>query len=171
MRALSRSNLAYVRSILAEEIAFDEGEGRAEFIAAWRLDGPEGRIFLSELHRALSLGCVHEAEDEEPEARAPYFGAAEDDLWGRIVATMAGAPLRTGPTDDAPIAATLDWHLLEILGEMVTDEGEETGWLMVRTGSGIEGFVRIEHVRGGEDYRAVFRKVQGRWRLVSFQTY
>lgn len=160
--AIARKDRDRLLDALAEDIVVDfgGGSGRADFAAAWKLERPESSTLWKELGAALELGC---AADEEAMV-SPSLLAQLPDMADPFDALLArpGAALRAAPAQTAPLVAALDWHLLTQLH----DAGG--GWIRAALGDGRSGYVRTEEVRGPLDYRAHFRKREGRWQMTSF---
>jgi SH3-like domain-containing protein len=91
-------------------------------------------------------------------------GDDEDAGISRAVAVGRGAVLRAAPSDRARIVSQLASDLLTLPAD---DQGEGA-WVRVATADGRRGWVRRALIRGFGDYRAVFERRGGRWRMIAF---
>ena len=165
--AIARRDAAFILSVATDEIEYSFGEspGKAGFARAWGLSRPATSLLWRTLGAALRLGC---ARDEAGEFWAPSMSLVGDeemdtDYFNLMVAVAPGAALRAGPSETSPLVARLRW-------DVVTLEGEEreAAWLRARLADGRRGYIRQALFRGFGDYRAVFAKRHGRWRMTAF---
>ena len=165
--AIARRDAAFILSVATDDIEYSFGEspGKAGFARAWGLSRPATSQLWRTLGAALRLGC---ARDEAGEYWAPSMSLIGDedmgeDYFSLMVAVAPGAALRAGPSETSALIARLRW-------DVVTLEGEEreAAWLRARLRDGRRGYIRQALFRGFGDYRAVFAKRQGRWRMTAF---
>ena len=76
---------------------------------------------------------------------------------------LPGARLLRRPNDGASVVANLKWNVLTM--REAWDGGP---WIAVRLDDGRSGFVRRALARSPIDYRAWFRKREGKWRMEGF---
>jgi hypothetical protein len=159
--AIARRDRDHVLGILADDVMVDfgGGHGRAAFIEHWALDRPEESRLWTELGQILRLGCTIEGAT----ASAPSLTnqlPADRDAFMTLLAVKPGAALREAPSETSPVIRRLDWDLLTL-----APKGAVEGWFPILLEDGGTGYVRWEHVRSPVDYRAVFSKQDGRWKV------
>ena len=166
--AIARRDGAWLLSIAAPDIEYSFGDspGKAGFARVWGLARPATSRIWHELGEALRLGC-----DRAPDGElwAPSLSLARDDMDEgegppTLLAVGPNALLHAAPSDSSPVVRRLDWDVLTPRGE---DDGESM-WIEVALGEGQRGYVRRALVRSQSDYRAVFGRVRGRWRMTAF---
>lgn len=167
--AIARRDAAYILSIASDDIAFGFGDapGRAGFAAAWELDRPAASLIWRALGAALRLGCARDRQGAlwVPSMSLPDEDAPDDATYGGIVVAVApGAVLRAAPADSARIVAPLSWNVLVL----APDDDGRGEWAYAEMDERRHGYVRRSQVRAFTDYRAVFEKRGGRWRLTAF---
>ena len=64
---------------------------------------------------------------------------------------------------DAPVVAPLRWHVVAL-----EDGYGEAPWLRARLPDGRRGYVRRDLFRSFGDFRAIFERRDGRWRMTAF---
>lgn len=167
LAAIARRDAAFILAAATDDIQYSFGDnpGRAGFARAWGLSRPATSALWRELGAALRLGC---ARDEAGEFWAPSMSLVGDedlgeDFYASAVAVGPGAALHAGPSDTSRAIAPLRWHVVTAQH----DDGE-SAWVRVRLTDGREGYVRRALIRGFGDYRAVFAKRGGRWRMTAF---
>jgi hypothetical protein len=158
---VARHDAARLLAVVADDIrfSFGGGEGRANFAAEWSLADPDTSGLWVTLAKALASGC---ARDEQTMS-APYiFRRFPDELdaYGSGVAGPAARLYRARSNEGE--SALIPWEILE---EATTDSG---GWLRVRLSDGRTGYIEEDHVLSPIDYRAIFEKRDGQWRMTMF---
>jgi hypothetical protein len=78
-------------------------------------------------------------------------------------ASLPGAVLRAKP--DGKAAARMRLPSWTALSEVEHDAGS---WIEVRTPKGRSGYVSTEEVRSLLDYRLIFGRREGQWRITAF---
>jgi hypothetical protein len=109
--------------------------------------------------------------DSKTEFSAPYvFSAFPSDLDGfeTVAVTAADAVLRDKPKTDAAVVRNLDYDILTLKNgaKKLQHEAGSNDWLEVTDAAGKHGFVLQRDVRSPIDFRAGFKKIKGRWRMV-----
>lgn len=167
LAAIARKDAAFILAAATDDIQYSFGDdpGRAGFARAWGLARPATSALWRELAAALRLGC---ARDEAGEFWAPSMSLIGDENLGEeyyasAVAVGPGAALHAGRSDASRTIAPLRWHVVTAQH----DDGASR-WVRVRLADGREGYVRRALIRSFGDYRAVFAKRGGRWRLTAF---
>jgi hypothetical protein len=166
MTAVDHHNSRFILSIISDDIqsSFGGDPGRADFIAHWQLDRPAQSVLWRELGAALRLGCARvDGAYWAPSFSAPAASDGEDEPVARFIALAPGAVLRASASDRARIVAALDWDVMTAPG----NDGASP-WIAARLADGRRGFVRRRDVRDLADYRAVFERRGGRWRMTAF---
>lgn len=159
--AVERRDRDHVLALVADDIMVDfgGGHGRSAFIEAWKLERPAESKLWAELAEILRLGCTIEGETATSPSLMEQL-REDRDAFMTLLAVKPGAVLREGPSDDSPVLRRLDWDLLTL-----APKGGADGWFPIALDGGRTGYVRQEHVRSPIDYRAVFAKEKGRWRM------
>ena len=144
------------------QLSFGGDGGHADMKRIWDLDHPSQSRIWPKLGEALGLGCVM---TEERIAVAPSMAHSLPDRFDAFdsVVVVKRAILRTAPNTTAPAIGTLDWDIVTAVDGINPD-----GWTRIRTQSGHIGFVRSSTVRSPIDYRALFERRDGAWRMTAF---
>lgn len=164
LEAVARRDSDHVLAVVADDMAVDfgGGRGRSDFAEAWGLDRPAGSALWRELEAALRLGCAV-AEDGSYWSPSLFLAPEIDDPFATFLVVRPGAALHAAPDPASAVVATLEWNLLE---GVEWQEGD--AWWRMRLADGREGYVRAEDLRSPVDYRAGFRRIDGRWRMIAF---
>jgi hypothetical protein len=164
--AIARRDAAFILSVAADDIEYSFGDspGRAGFARAWGLARPATSRLWGVLRAALRLGCARgEANEYWVPSMSLIGGDSDEDYIGAMVAVGPGASLRAGPSDASPLVAPLRWDVV------ATERDEGRGdWLRATLRDGRTGYVRRDLLRAFDDYRAVFARRHGRWRMTAF---
>jgi hypothetical protein len=146
-------------------VTFGGRYGRGGFRQHWTLvPGARERLWR-ELDRALRLGCAEARDGKGVAYRAiPAMFVTGDDLDGFSTwVALPGAVLRARPTSRAKVTMRLPpWTVLD---EVVQDGGS---WIEARTPKGRRGYVRTTEARSLLDYRIIFGRRDGGWRITAF---
>jgi hypothetical protein len=117
----------------------------------------------ADLGAALALGGTFGSPDS---FTAPYvFAAWPDALDAFECALVVGERVRVRMSD-APDSAVVGSASHEVVQRLPADR--ENGPVHVRLASGITGFIAAPFVRSPIDYRAIFQRTNGQWRLRAF---
>ena len=130
--------------------------------------GEAGSPFWPEFLKAARLGGVFLEDDlytlpytagDLPETADPYLS---------VIAIGDKTLLYAEPTEGAAVIADVTHQLLEQI-DIEPADLERTGpdYVHVKADAGT-GYVKISEVRSPIDYRAVFQKIDGAWKLVAF---
>jgi hypothetical protein len=152
-------------ALVADDIEFnhdgvDGDPGRAGFSRAWGLGDADRSSLWDALVRVLAAGC---ARDGEVVASPHLFlrFPAELDPW---TAGVGGPDARLYVEEKTTAARVIiPWEILE-----EASLNSETGWVRVSLSDGRRGFLRREDLWSPIDYRAIFERRGGVWRLVAF---
>jgi hypothetical protein len=147
--------------------SFGGDEGPAGFRRAYGVDQPDSP-FWSEWAKASALGGTFE---ESEIYVLPYTSSAlpdDADPYSSLIAVGEKTALYDAPKADAKVIGDVTHQLLEQLDVEPADL-EKTGpdFVHVKADMG-EGYVRIAEVRSPIDYRAIFEKIDGKWKLTAF---
>ena len=161
---LVRRNADQVLAIVSDDILvnFGGGAGREAFARAWALDAPETSPLWHELSEALRLGCIP-GEDGIYWAPSLFQEEGIDDPFAVALAIHPGASLHEAADEASPVVATLNWDLVN-----VPEWVGEAAWQHVELADGRTGYVLSTDLRSPVAYRAGFRKIGGRWRMITF---
>lgn len=177
LAAARRRDAKYILSIVAPNIknSFGGNDGAAEFKKKWKLSGPQSE-FWEEFVAVLSGGGTfyRQAGAKNKMFQAPYtFTQFPDDLDAFEHQAIFGSNvnLRSKPQPNARVVANLSYNVVKV--DFENSVKNKTGendylWLKVETLGGQKGFVPAKFVRGSVDYRAIFEKKDGKWKLTAF---
>jgi hypothetical protein len=178
LQAAKRRDVKYILSIVDANIknTFGDSNGIEEFKKMWKINSPQSE-FWDEFITVLEHGGAFWKRNGAPKNQifhAPYtFTQFPEDLDSIEHQCVFGnnVNLRSKPDASAPVVASLSYDIVKVDFEnSVKDETDEDkySWLKVETLGGKKGFVNAKYVRSPVDYRAIFEKRNGRWKLVTF---
>lgn len=168
--AVRRRDVDYVvaQADLQIKLSFGGDYGRETFRGL--LTGTEnwqGEAYWAELQRVLELGGVFMDANS---FCTPYVacldvpGCPDCDPYETMFTVSKDAVARTAPDAYSPVAARLSYDVLRI--DIETEhEGE---WTPVILPDGSRGYVSGPDFRMSIDYRALFERVGGKWRMTVF---
>jgi hypothetical protein len=142
------------------KIDFGGKEGKDAFIEEWNLNEPTESELWKELGAVLRLGGSFHGKDFQ----APYVFSdwpGKFDSFDYVAVVSESAELRAKPNQAAP-------SLLKLKREIVAYVQEKDDWEQVRAFDGAVGWLPKESVRSPVDYRAIFRRLKGKWKLSFF---
>ena len=146
------------------KLSFGGDSGR-ETLMAWLTEGEAPETYWQELEEVLSLGGTFDGEDA---FTAPYTFTAE--LPGNLdpfsTAFVLGheTPVREGSAPDSFEIARVTGAVVETIGA----EDFDAPYRQIRRADGSEGYVEARFLRSVVDYRALFNKLDGEWRMTAF---
>ena len=178
LQAAKRRDVKYILSIVDANITntFGDSNGINEFKKLWKLGSLQSE-FWNEFITVLTNGGAFFKRPGAPEEKifqAPYtFTQFPEDLDAIEHQTIFGnnVNLRSKPETNAPVVASLSYNIVKVDFEnSVKDANKEDKylWLKVETLGGKTGFVNAKYVRSPIDYRAVFEKRNGKWKMITF---
>ncbi len=178
LEAAKRRDAKYILSIVDAKIqnTFGDNNGIEGFKEMWNLASPESR-FWDEFITVLSNGGAFFKRKGAPQRQifhAPYtFTHFPEDLDPIEYQSIFGnnVNLRSRPEASAPVVASLSYNVVKVDFENSVKDPNKEGeylWLKIETLGGKKGFVSARYVRSPIDYRAIFEKRNGRWKLVVF---
>ena len=164
LQAVNRHDASHVLSILDPAIrnSFGGDGGIAEFKEMWKPENAD-----SELWDVLRFILTHGGAFSDGTFVAPYIFSSfperpDDDESFRYGAVVEdNVILRSKPDANALAAATLSYHVVKQLDE----DGLPEGWIKVATTDGTTGYLPAKLYRNIVDYRAIFAKKNGGWRM------
>ncbi len=147
--------------------SFGGDDGAANFKKMWKPQEAKSDVWPV-LKLVLDMGGNF---DSKTEFSAPYvYSAFPSDLDGfeTIVVTAPDAVMRDKPKADATVVRKLDHDILTIVtpAKKLQHEAGPSDWLEVKDAAGKHGFVVQHDLRSPIDFRAGFKKIKGRWRMV-----
>ena len=140
--------------------SFGDDDGLATFRA--KLRDPQGTLW-SDLGAALALGGRFQSPDS---FAAPYvFAAWPSRLDSFECAAVVGDRVRVRASDDpgSAVVGSVSYEIVQVLPAQ-----RESTTTQVRLPNGRSGFIASAFVRSPVDYRAIFQKTGGQWRLRAF---
>jgi len=145
-------------------VTFGGHYSREDFKQHWGRSKDQSELW-KELRRATKLGCATAIDGQGEEYRAmPAMFVTGGDLDG--FATWVALPeaiMRARPSPKAPVRMRLPaWTVLE---EVDHDGGP---WIEARTPKGRKGFVSTDQARSIIDYRIIFGRRDGEWKITAF---
>ena len=175
IEAVKKRDAKYVLSILDQNIMnnYGGGSGVEEFKETWKISSLQSRLW-SELLIVLTNGGTFSEEAGSKFFSAPYtFSRLPSRLDAFEYQMIFGnnVNLREKPDLQAKTVARLSYNIVKIDYEnsLRTKNNEDRyDWLKVETMGGKKGFVKAEFVRGAFDYRAIFEKKRGQWKMTAF---
>jgi hypothetical protein len=179
--ALARRDVDAVLAVVDPRIrnSFGDDGGTAEFVARWALETPDSKLW-QELTAALALGGRFNSGGDQ--FTAPYtfshwpdavdafehVAIVGQDVRVRARADSASAVIGAFSHEVVPLAQPLGDNHLPAPGPGVGIAKATAAWAAVRLADGQVGFVARQFTRSPIDYRAIFQRTGGRWRLVTF---
>lgn len=166
-KAVDKRDLNGLMSLMSDDIrvTFGGQSGPERFSDFWTASDQDQDLLWSELASALRLGCAQAVDGEGKPYRAiPAMFVTGDGLDGFSTWTsLPGAVLRAKPDAKAEVRMRLPaWT---VLSEVEHDGGS---WIEVRTPKGRNGYVSTDQVRSLLDYRLIFGRRDGQWRITAF---
>lgn len=165
LAAIVRQDREALLSVVHENIknSFGGNDGIAEFKNVWEIDSPDSRVWFR-LGTVLALGGTFE---ENGTFVAPYTFSRwpkEFDAFDHIAVIGSNVRVRSVPRRDAPVLTRVSFCILETL----PPKQSNGGWVAVRLPDGQTGYIAEKFARSPIDYRAIFQKQEGGWRLIVF---
>jgi hypothetical protein len=141
----------------AIKLGFAGDDGKAAF----RNELAKGERW-TELAKLLRLGCA--IDGDRYVMPRMFVRTGYRDAFNTFVAVGTGIALRAAPRLSGKLIARLNWEITSLVPRS-TNGGE---WLRVRTDAGRTGYIHRSLVRSPVDYRAIFEKSAGKWRMTAF---
>lgn len=162
--AVARRDAEALLDAVDEQVrtGFGGDDGRAAFERQWNPRAADSRLWET-LGAVLALGGSFTGEHR---FAAPYVYSRWPetlDAFEHVAVTARDVRLRAAPRADAAVVERASFTVLELAGPAT-----DGGWLKVRLPDGRTGYVARALARSPLDYRAIFERREGRWRLVAF---
>ena len=162
---MNRRDVPHVLGILDRSIKnnFGGDGGIEEFKEVWKLQSSD-----SELWEVLRFILTHGgAFSKDGTFVAPYFFSSfpelpDDEMYRYGAVIEDNVILRSRPDMNASGVATLSLHVVKQLDEDNLPEG----WIKVATTEGATGYIPRPLYRNIVEYRAIFEKKNGAWRMM-----
>jgi len=172
IEAVKKRDKKYLLSVLDPNVknSFGGDGGIEEFKEMWEIDSSKSKLW-DELRVVLSNGGGF--QDKNTFA-APYsfvFFPADLDAFEQQVIFGNNVNLRAKPDKSAKVISQLSYNIVKVDYENSVSDGKPEPtylWLKVETLGGKKGFVSAEFVRSSIDYRAIFVKEKGKWKISAF---
>lgn len=173
--AVKKRDTKYLVSVLDRNVkaSFGGDDGIEDFKRFWKIESPNTKLW-DELLKVLTNGGKFSREGTTVLFAAPYSYShfpEELDMFEYQVIFGSNVNLRAKPDEKAEIITRLSYNIVKVdFLKSVTDPKDETRflWKRIETLGGKSGFVKAEFVRSPIDFRAIFEKKNGRWKLISF---
>lgn len=169
--AVRKRDRSYVLTILDPKIRvnFGEGGGAAEFARQWKLSSTASPLWKT-LGEVLSMGGTFSGTGSNRQFAAPYtYSAFPDtlDAFEHFCVIAPNVPLRAKPDDHSRVIARLDYDIVRLAAPPRDAKALAGPWLQVATAKGKHGYVARRFLRSPIDYRALFQKRNGAWRMTA----
>lgn len=142
--------------------SFGTGGGIADLRKKWNLSGADSRLW-DELGTVLAFGGAFR---EGGLFAAPYVFARWPDRFDSFehVAVLGkNVRVRAAPGSQGRILTALSFDVVRLAAPATDSE-----WTRIKLRDGRTGYISSRYVRSPVDYRALFNKVDGRWRMTAF---
>ena len=165
--ALARHDTDAVLAVLDPNIklSFGGDDGIENFRRMWRPTEADSELW-AELGAVLALGGTFSSESS---FTAPYvFSKWPNNVDGfeHVALIASNVRIRSAPQADASTLATLSFTVLPVV--RAGGVAEVDGWTAVQLEGKRTGYVVSRLARSPIDYRAMFNKTDGRWRMTFF---
>jgi hypothetical protein len=170
--AVARHDVAAVLDAVDPNIKVDFGGGGgiADFRNAWKLQDGAKSALWAELGLVLALGGGFRSDAA---FAAPYvFSRWPEaiDAFEHVAVLGTNVRVRAEPRLESPVLAALSFEIVRLSNagrsRLTPEQAEE--WTAVELRGGRTGYIASRYVRSSIDYRALFNKVNGRWRMTAF---
>jgi hypothetical protein len=160
--AIARRDEAAVLAVADPGIRTSFGDDDGLATLRMKLRDPQGTLW-ADLATALALGGTFRSPDSFV---APYVFAewpARADSFECALVIGDRVRVRASPLPDSAVVGRVSYEIVQVLPAQ-----RETAATHVRLSNGVTGFIASTFVRSGVDYRAIFQKTGGEWRLRAF---
>ena len=175
--AIRKKDILYLLEQLDPNItvSFGGSEGLEAFTQAWQLTSEEKTInspLWKELEKTLQLGGTFDQTSQLFLSNYVYATIGEPyDPYIHAVVVGSGVRYRTAPSLQAKVVDRLSYDIIEVLdnqGPKETIGGETYPWVTIKSLAGKEGYIFGKYLVSPIDYRAGFKKMDGRWKMIFF---
>ena len=152
------------------KIGFGGNDGIAAFRETWKLQNGHESPLWAELGLVLALGGSFQAEGL---FAAPYVFSRwpeTSDAFEHVAVLATDVRVRAAPSLDSKILAALSFDVVKLsqAGRSRLTPEQLKEWTAVELKGGRTGYMASRYVRSSVGYRALFNKVNGRWRMTAF---
>lgn len=174
--AVKRRDKGYVLSALDRnvKVSFGGDSGVADFKRYWRIHRRDSKLW-DELLAVLSNGGFLKKAGGSAGFSAPFSfdGFPKDlDAFDYNLIFGSAVALRETPSHEGSVVSRLSYNVVKLVGEktVTAEDGEHAvpTWYFIETLGGLSGYVNAKYVRSPIDYRAIFEKRRGKWKLTAF---
>jgi hypothetical protein len=171
LEAVRKRDRAFVRKILDHKIrvSFGEGGGKEEFARQWKLASGTSPLWKT-LFEVLSLGGTFSGQGKDRLFAAPYTYSAFPeslDAFQHFCVIAPNVPLRAKPGEQERVVARLNYDIVRQVAPPRSTKPTSSGWVYVATAAGKRGYIARRYVRSPIDYRALFARRNGEWRMTA----
>lgn len=151
-------------------VGFGGKDGIANFREKWKLQDGDRSPLWAELGTVLALGGGFQSEGS---FAAPYvFSRWPEafDAFEHVAVVGSDVRVRSAPSLDGKILASLGFDILRVsqAGRSRLTPAQAKEWTAVELPGGRTGYISSRYIRSSVGYRALFNKVNGRWRMTAF---
>lgn len=173
--AVKKRDAKFVLSILDPkiEISFGGDAGIEDFKKSWKINNRQSP-FWDEMQTVLTNGGAF-MDKSKRTFGAPYLYTQpfpqELDIFEYAAIFGENVNLRQQPNANSAIVAALSYNIVKPDFDRSVKDKSKDGeylWVKVETLGGKKGFVAGQFVRSPIDYRAVFEKKNGKWKMTAF---
>lgn len=167
--AVARHDTTAVLAVVAPDVrnTFGDDNGGDAFRARWQLN-TSGSELWHELGLVLALGGTF---DDDSTFSAPYIFSrwpGQFDAFAHVAIIGSRVRVRAAPAPTSPVLGTLSFAIVPTAdSRLPLTEREARHWTPVRLRDGRVGYVAAAYARRPVDYRAIFRRRDGRWQLLT----
>lgn len=163
--AVARRDTAALLAALDKNVrnSFGDNNGIEAFRQIWEPDSRNSRVWQT-LGEALALGGSF---DGTGRFTAPYVFSRWPNKTDPFTHAALIAPevrVRAAASPSAAVVATLSFAIVE----HADNAGPDEPWVRLRLAGGKTGYVESRFLRSPTDYRAVFGKTDGKWKIQAF---
>ncbi len=167
LKAIDKKDTSFIISVLDTNIlnSFGGNGGIQELRQMWQIENPNSSLWV-ELKKVFSMGGTFFGVHNHMFVLPYIFGNWPEDYdpFGYVAVIKKNIYLRDSPTVKSKVIKKLSYDILEIL-----ESGVEKGkWSKVMTADSLAGYVYSDFVRSPLDYRAILKKENGKWKIISF---
>ena len=150
------------------KIGFGGNDGIAAFRETWKLQDGDRSPLWAELGLVLALGGQFQGANL---FAAPYvFTSDKADAYEEGAVLGANVRVRAEPRLGSQVLATLSFDIVRFSNagrsKLTAEQAKE--WTAVELQGKRTGYIASQYVRSPVDYRALFNKIGGRWRMTAF---
>ncbi|MEA2561145.1 MAG: hypothetical protein QOH06_2649 [Acidobacteriota bacterium] len=142
--------------------SFGDGGGIEEFRKMWKLPSADSPLW-DELGTVLAFGGAFK---EGSRFAAPYVYERWPEPFGsfeHVAVLGTNVRVRSEPGPKGKILTALSFDIVKLAAP-----AKDSEWTRIKLRDGRTGFISSQYVRSPADYRALFNKIDGRWRMTAF---